>query len=284
MEVIKSIISDIERYYRKSYNGVYPGDFTKLAEEAISELRIEEQLSILSKSIGNSIEGKKILEIGSGFGGLIALANKKYSNQTYGVEPDKEIFQISLQVLEAYGININYVTNTRGENLPFEDATFDVVFSVNVLEHVQHPNMVISEAIRVLKPGGYIYFVIPNYGSFWEGHYGIFWIPYIPKWLGKIYVSLLGRDTRFIDTLQFINYWQLKLLLRRYKNIKILNWGEDIFEERMTLMNFSEWAQLGRLKKVVNLAHQLKITKIICLAARIFKMHTPIILTLQKME
>jgi SAM-dependent methyltransferase len=41
-----------------------------------------------------------------------------------------------------------------GHNLPFEDASFDVVFSSQVLEHLQEPWRAVGEIARVLKPDG----------------------------------------------------------------------------------------------------------------------------------
>ena len=43
-----------------------------------------------------------------------------------------------------------------GRRLPFEDATFDLVFCKQVLEHVERPHEVVAEAARVLEPGGYL--------------------------------------------------------------------------------------------------------------------------------
>ena len=46
--------------------------------------------------------------------------------------------------------------------LPLEDASFDLVFSDYVLEHVEHPAAFMAEVFRVLKPGGSFYFRTPN--------------------------------------------------------------------------------------------------------------------------
>lgn len=46
--------------------------------------------------------------------------------------------------------------------LPYGDATFDVVYSVEVLEHVESHKTFVSEAARVLKPGGWLVLTTPN--------------------------------------------------------------------------------------------------------------------------
>ena len=42
-----------------------------------------------------------------------------------------------------------------GVGLPFADASFDVVYCKQVLEHVRHPDALIAEVARVLAPGGW---------------------------------------------------------------------------------------------------------------------------------
>jgi SAM-dependent methyltransferase len=48
-----------------------------------------------------------------------------------------------------------------GERLPFKSNVFDAVFSLAVLEHVKNPFECAQEIIRVLKPGGTLYAVVP---------------------------------------------------------------------------------------------------------------------------
>ena len=48
-----------------------------------------------------------------------------------------------------------------GEKLPFKDNAFDTVFSFAVLEHVSNPFTCAAELVRVLKPGGTLYCVVP---------------------------------------------------------------------------------------------------------------------------
>lgn len=56
------------------------------------------------------------------------------------------------------------------EALPFEDASFDVVLCSQVLEHVEHPQRVIAEARRLLRPGGVM--LLSTHGVVrWHGAY-----------------------------------------------------------------------------------------------------------------
>ncbi|MBX3169828.1 MAG: methyltransferase domain-containing protein [Candidatus Eremiobacteraeota bacterium] len=50
--------------------------------------------------------------------------------------------------------------------LPFPDASFDVVFATEVIEHVLDPQRWLREVMRVLKPGGRLQLSTPNYGDF----------------------------------------------------------------------------------------------------------------------
>jgi ubiquinone/menaquinone biosynthesis C-methylase UbiE len=56
-----------------------------------------------------------------------------------------------------------------GQNLTFEDDSFDLVISLNVLEHVPNPAKYLQECCRVLRPGGYGYF---SWYPIWSGATG----------------------------------------------------------------------------------------------------------------
>jgi SAM-dependent methyltransferase len=49
-----------------------------------------------------------------------------------------------------------------GMELPFADASFDVVLLIALLEHVGQPERTMDETWRVLKPGGEVAILVPN--------------------------------------------------------------------------------------------------------------------------
>ena len=56
-----------------------------------------------------------------------------------------------------------------GTRLPFADASWDVVYCSNVLEHVPHPRLLADELLRVVRPGGTL---VLAYTLWWGPHGG----------------------------------------------------------------------------------------------------------------
>ena len=96
----------------------------------------------------------KILEVGTGKGHFaLALAKRGYSFVTFDISEEEQHFA---------RLNIAYFGLEKqvdfriedGERTNFANASFDVVFSVNVIHHLANPYKVIDELIRILVPGG----------------------------------------------------------------------------------------------------------------------------------
>jgi len=100
--------------------------------------------------------GNKILELGHGNAGHVEFIFEQAENiKYYGLEMSELMFQ------EARQINRNYVSQKQaffsiyeGNIIPFEDDSFNKVFTVNTIYFWQEPEKLLSEIYRVLQPKG----------------------------------------------------------------------------------------------------------------------------------
>lgn len=97
------------------------------------------------KFMFSQIEGQSLLDLGSGAG--ISLALAKVFNPhlaVLGLEGDSEVLKVSKQ---------RGISTQSGDiySTPFDDNQFDTVWSSHVLEHLEKPEVAISESWRVAK-------------------------------------------------------------------------------------------------------------------------------------
>ena len=124
---------DQESFYNLQYQG------NEYAKGDDSRVEIKD----LEKFIKDyKLENKKILEIGCGRGAFQNLVN-----DWTGVDIAQKAGQYSEK---------NFVV-AKAEALPFNDESFDAVWSITTLEHVACPEKAVFEISRVLKPSGVAY-------------------------------------------------------------------------------------------------------------------------------
>jgi SAM-dependent methyltransferase len=128
----------------------------------------ERRLALIRQTI--PLEGQRVLDVGCGIG-MYTSAFLRYTPHVTGVEIEIE------RAVEARH-RAQGVTQAVGEALPFEDRSFDVVFSHEVLEHVRDDRRCAAEMVRVTQPGGHIIIFVPNrlypfetHGIYWRGRY-----------------------------------------------------------------------------------------------------------------
>ena len=97
-------------------------------------------------------QGKRVLDLGCA-GGFMAEALDDRGATVTGIDPAREAIAAARAHAAATGRDIRYDMGV-GEALPYEDAGFDAVVCVDVLEHVADLDRVLAEVARVLTPGG----------------------------------------------------------------------------------------------------------------------------------
>jgi SAM-dependent methyltransferase len=251
----------------------------------LDRARYDEFFGKLQARVG-ILEGKRILEVGSGYGMMIVHGCLNYGLDMHGIEPPKQGFEgryeIAQKLLLDNDLDPSRITCGLGEDIPFPDELFDIVFSFQVLEHVQDPYKVLQESWRVLRPGGVLYCDAPNYRTFWEGHYNIPWIPGMPKWVAKIYIRLWGRDPSYIDHLNFLNQPELERWLTQICGFAIEDdFGLRHWVRRMLSPTFSAYAN-PYLMKFVRLGSQLGIVPLIAAIGWWLKWQDMLLFTIRK--
>jgi len=96
-----------------------------------------------------------VLDVGGGHFYLTAKARKISFNSWTNLESDTD------SRIKTKDKKYKFVLGD-GCDMKFEDASFDTVLNIQVLEHVFEPIKMVKEISRVLKPGGYAIFLIPQ--------------------------------------------------------------------------------------------------------------------------
>lgn len=132
--------SEYCEYYDKNRNKTYHHEISK-SKKPVEAHRLYSQLIDFIKN--NKLEKKKCLEIGSGCGMFqdlvldytgtdISDGLKSYYKKPYAV--------------------------ATGNKYPFDNNSFDAIWTITVFEHIPHLDNALSEIKRLLKPGGVVFF------------------------------------------------------------------------------------------------------------------------------
>lgn len=169
----------------------------------------------------------------------------------YGCGAARTVELLRQQGYDAYGCDVFYeggsyradlrrehidrgiVRDMPGGVIPFADATFDLVLSNQVLEHVPDLGAALDDVARVLKPGGVFFSLFPDRSTWREGHVGI---PFL-HWFSK------GSRARV---------WYAALLrglgLGSHKGTKgVLQWSRDACEWLDAWTHYRSYAEVREM-------------------------------------
>ena len=122
--------------------------------------KIVEYFSLDKKSIAPFSE-LKILDVGCG-GGLISEPFAKMKANVTGIDASEKNIEIAKIHAKKSNLEINYIAISAEELLEKNEDKFDVVFALEIIEHVSNPEAFIKSCSELLKPNGFLFVATIN--------------------------------------------------------------------------------------------------------------------------
>jgi 2-polyprenyl-3-methyl-5-hydroxy-6-metoxy-1,4-benzoquinol methylase len=164
--------------------------------------------------------GARVLEVGSGIG-LLAGVLAREGIDIVGIEPGGDGFgfmpTLAKMVARAVDIspNLTSLPVSVTDLDPSQHGIFDLVYSVNVLEHVIALDEALAAMTRVLAPGGRMVHMSPNYTVPYEPHLGIPLVPGMPGLTRHLFPRRVSRHVALWENLNFVTAGRLRRLAKR---------------------------------------------------------------------
>ena len=152
---------------------------------------------------------KTLLDVGAGKGTQAAVFSRFFNITTIDRHDDAK------KTFESLNIESEVAVGEIGEQaFPLPDESFDVVFTKSVIEHVENWKHFLSEINRVLKPGGSIVVMTPNWSTqsanFYDDPTHI--RPYTMRTLDRVLRMTGFDDIRITDIYQLPFTWRMPIL------------------------------------------------------------------------
>ena len=160
----------------KSKVELYSGTYKNYAENLYREIRKETYGEDIGQNSWLTAEeyrdffsllkltpGKKILEIATGSGGPAIFMAKETGCSLTGIDISENGVNNAKRIAEENGLSgrIEFLQADASKALPFADESFDVVLSIDSINHLKDRLQVLKEWKRVLKTGGQILYTDP---------------------------------------------------------------------------------------------------------------------------
>jgi ubiquinone/menaquinone biosynthesis C-methylase UbiE len=98
----------------------------------------------------DSVSAESFLDVGAGTGrGMTFLMRKRPDLRVRGIEPVEELRNVAY----SNGVPTEWLVSGSGYKLPYPDNSFDIVAEFGVLHHVEKPELVVREMVRVARYG-----------------------------------------------------------------------------------------------------------------------------------
>jgi ubiquinone/menaquinone biosynthesis C-methylase UbiE len=164
-----------EQLYGPTDRSLTPESLEALLSETEDLFRRRRLLPVVEMPLAE-LRGKQVLEIGPG-GGAHSCLFKRHGAQVTAVDITPERAMSTAFKLSLIKGGEGRAFNADAENLPFADASFDIVYSNGVLHHSADTDRTLAEVHRVLKPGGRAVLML------YSRHSAVYWGTIVPRGL-----------------------------------------------------------------------------------------------------
>jgi len=215
----------INEYYKP-----YEGQFNY--ENMVNGQLDYSRFYVIADEISNyyAMENAVVLSSGCGTAGDLYTFMEKGAKFTVGIETSHELAKLAyIRFAESPFASQVHLHVYDGSILPYSSNTFNIVFSMHVIEHTKNPKLYLGELLRVLKPGGILFLDVPNRYYHIEQHTNIPYIHYLPTslrdqlikfLLRPAFTNSLDQDTRYkLETYIDVHFPSPSYILRIYKKI-----------------------------------------------------------------
>lgn len=118
------------------------------------------RVGYIEKHAGD-LAARKVLDIGCG-GGILAEALAAKGADVTGIDMAELSLKVAKMHLHESGLEVNYQQVPVEQFAEQHPAQFDIITCLEMLEHVPDPESIITAAIKLLKPGGHLFFSTIN--------------------------------------------------------------------------------------------------------------------------
>lgn len=117
------------------------------------------RMRFIKDTIG-TVKGKTILDIGCG-GGLISTPLARLGAKVTGIDADAQAIAVAKDHAKAENLTVDFI-NGAAENLVAQKKKFDAVLALEIIEHVDNPDLFVALCAKLVKPDGLVIFSTLN--------------------------------------------------------------------------------------------------------------------------
>jgi len=175
----------------------------------------------------DALGGKDVLDVGCGSGIATQLLAEAGANVT-AVDLTDWAVETTRRRLAAFGLDGD-VRQADAEQLPFEDASFDLVFSWGVIHHSSDMDRALAELVRVCRPGGQVVLMVYHRRSLFFLVYRAFqrFLP-LARRLGLHFEGARAGETEGLIARHFtVPELREKLEAAGLENVLVVPYGQD---------------------------------------------------------